>query len=178
MKISLNLANSLSLFRIVIAPVVAWNIISGGWVTASFLLVLAIFSDLLDGPIARKKGQESTAGGLLDHSCDAILVAVLLFVLTETHGIPLLLPILVLLSFLQYVLDSKALSGSKLRTSLLGRFNGIAYYVMASLCIFSEVLGGLLSEYFLTTCAWFLVISTSLSMLERFWFLISKKVSW
>ena len=64
MKISLNLANSLSLFRIVIAPVVAWNIISGGWVTASFLLVLAIFSDLLDGPIARKKGQESTAGGL------------------------------------------------------------------------------------------------------------------
>ena len=174
MKITLNLANSLSLFRIVIAPVVAWNIISGGWVTASFLLVLAIFSDLLDGPIARKKGQESAAGGLLDHSCDAILVAVLLFVLTETHGIPLLLPVLVLVSFLQYVLDSKALSGQRLRTSFLGRSNGIAYFVLACLCIFSEVLEINLPDYLIVTCAWILITSTLLSMFERLWTLLTK----
>ena len=174
----LPLANSLSLFRILIAPLAGWSIFSGSWITASLLLILAILSDIFDGSIARYKGQESAEGGLLDHTCDAVLVSTLLFALSSTHNIALLLPILVLTSFIQYVLDSKALSGSKLRTSLLGRFNGIAYYVMASLCIFSEVLGGLLSEYFLTTCAWFLVISTSLSMLERFWFLISKKVSW
>ena len=174
----LTLANSLSLFRILIAPLAGWSIFSGSWITASLLLILAILSDIFDGSIARYKGQESAEGGLLDHTCDAVLVSTLLFALSSTHNIALLLPILVLTSFIQYVLDSKALSGSKLRTSLLGRFNGIAYYVMVSLCGFSEVLGGLLSEYFLTTCSWFLVISTSLSMLERFWFLISKKVSW
>jgi len=173
-KLSLNLANSLSLFRIIIAPVVAWNIISGRWMTASFLLVLAIFSDLLDGPIARKKEQESAAGGLLDHSSDAIFVAVLLFVLTETHGIPLLLPVLVLVSFLQYVLDSKALSGQRLRTSFLGRSNGIAYFVLACLCIFSEVLEINLPDYFIVTFAWILIASTLLSMSERLWTLLTK----
>ena len=174
MKITLNLANSLSLFRIVIAPVVAWNIISGGWVTASFLLVLAIFSDLLDGPIARKKGQESTVGGLLDHSCDAILVAVLLFVLTKTHEIPLMLPILVIVSFLQYVFDSKALTGERLRTSFLGRSNGICYFVLASLCIFTEALEINLPDYFIVNFAWILITSTLLSMSERLWTLVTK----
>ena len=174
MKRFLNLANSLSLFRIIIAPVVAWNIISGWWLAASFLLILAILSDLLDGPIARKKGQESSTGGLLDHSCDAFLVAVLLFVLTKTHEIPLLLPVLVILSFLQYVFDSKALTGQRLRTSFLGRSNGICYFVLASLCIFTEALEINLPDYFIVTCAWILIASTLLSMSERLWTLLTK----
>lgn len=174
MKISLTLANSLSLFRFIIAPVAAWNIISGWWLTASFLLILAILSDLLDGTIARKKGQESATGALLDHSCDALLVAVLLFVLTKTHEIPLLLPVLVLMSFLQYVLDSKALSGKKLRTSPLGRFNGITYFVLVSFCIFSEGLKINLPNYFIITCAWILIGTTLLSMSERLWTLLRK----
>ena len=157
------------------APPAFWSILLGWWVAASLLLIVAILSDILDGPLARSKNQASSAGGLLDHTCDALFVTSMLFALTTTHGIPLLLPILVLTSFVQYVLDSKALSGLKLRTSSLGRFNGIAYFVMASLCIFSEVLGGVLSEYFLINCAWILVVSTLLSILERFWTLISKK---
>ena len=111
MKVYITLANSLSLLRLIIAPIASWAVISGWWLTASFLLLLAILSDMIDGPIARKKGQETATGGRLDHSCDALLVAVLLFVLNKTHGIPFLLPILVLGSFLQYVLYSKALSG-------------------------------------------------------------------
>ena len=174
MKIYITFANSLSLFRLIIAPVAAWAVISGWWLTASFLLLLAILSDMIDGPIARKKGQESHIGGLLDHSCDAILVALLLSVLTKTHGIPLLLPILVFVSFLQYILDSKALFGHNLRTSQLGRFNGIAYFVLASVCIFSEALKINLFENFIIICAWILIISTLASMLERLWTLLTK----
>ena len=174
MKISFTLANSLSLSRLIIAPVIAWIILSDWWLTASFLLLLAILSDLLDGPIARKKGQETATGGLLDHSCDALLVAVLLFVLNKTHGIPILLPILVVGSFLQYVLDSKALSGHKLRTSLLGRSNGIAYYVLASICIFSGAVGIFQLDKVLIICAWILIASTLASMSERLWTLLTK----
>ena len=162
MKFTLTLANSLSLFRLIIAPVTVWNIISGWWLAASFLLILAILSDLLDGPIARKKGQESSTGGLLDHSCDAFLVAVLLFVLTKT------------LSFLQYVFDSKALTGQRLRTSFLGRSNGICYFVLASLCIFTEALEINLPDYFIVNFAWILITSTLLSMSERLWTLVTK----
>ena len=174
MKLTLTLANSLSLFRLIIAPVTAWSIISDWWLTASFLLILAILSDLLDGPIARKKGQDSSTGGLLDHSCDAFLVAVLLFVLTKTHEIPFLLPVLVILSFLQYVFDSKALKGQRLRTSFLGRSNGICYFVLASLCIFTEALEINLPDYFIVNFAWILITSTLLSMSERLWTLVTK----
>ena len=174
MKISFTLANSLSLSRLFIAPVIAWIILSDWWLTASFFLLLAILSDLLDGPIARKKGQETSTGGLLDHSCDALLIAVLLFVLNKTHGIPLLLPILVLGSFLQYVLDSKALSGHKLRTSFLGRSNGIAYYILASICIFSQAAGIDQLDKFFIIFAWILIASTLVSMSERLWTLLTR----
>ena len=174
MKISFTLANSLSLFRLIIAPVIAFFILSDWWLTASFFLLLAILSDLLDGPIARKKGQETATGGLLDHSCDALLVAVLLFVLNKTHGIPLLLPILVVGSFLQYVLDSKALSGHKLRTNFLGRSNGIAYYVFASICIFFQAINIDQLDHVFIICAWFLIASTLVSMSERLWILLTR----
>ena len=174
MKTFLTLANSLSIFRLVVAPVLAWMILSNRWLTASFLLILAILSDIFDGRIARRKKQDSAFGGLLDHSCDAFLVAVLLFVLSKTHGIPLFLPLLVLGSFLQYVLDSKALSGHKLRTSFLGRSNGIAYYVLASICIFTEGLEINLSGNLFIVFAWVLISSTIVSMSERLWTLLNK----
>ena len=174
MKTFLTLANSLSIFRLVVAPVLAWMILSNRWLTASFLLILAILSDIFDGRIARKNKQDSAFGGLLDHSCDAFLVAVLLFVLSKTHGIPLFLPLLVLGSFLQYVLDSKALSGHKLRTSFLGRSNGIAYYVLASICIFAEGLGINLSGNLFIIFAWVLISSTIVSMSERLWTVLNK----
>jgi len=173
-KTFLTLANSLSIFRLVVAPVLAWMILSNRWLTASFLLILAILSDIFDGRIARRKNQDSAFGGLLDHSCDAFLVAVLLFVLSKTHGIPLFLPLLVLGSFLQYVLDSKALSGHKLRTSFLGRSNGIAYYVLASICIFTEALGINFSGNLFIVFAWVLISSTAVSMSERLWTLLNK----
>jgi len=173
-KTFLTLANSLSIFRLVVAPVLAWMILSNRWLTASFLLILAILSDIFDGRIARRKKQDSAFGGLLDHSCDAFLVAVLLFILSKTHDIPLFLPLLVLGSFLQYVLDSKALSGHKLRTSFLGRSNGIAYYVLASICIFTEGLGINLSGNLFIVFAWVLISSTVVSMSERLWTLLNK----
>ena len=174
MKISFTLANCLSLSRLIIAPLIAWVILSDWWLTASFLLLLAILSDLLDGPIARKKDQETATGGLLDHSCDALLVAVLLFVLNKTHGIPLLLPILVLSSFLQYVLDSKSLSGHKLRTSFLGRSNGIAYYVLVGICVFSQAISINQLDKLFIICAWILIASTLMSMSERLWTLLTR----
>ena len=43
---------------------------------------------------------------------------------------PLVLPGLVAAAFVQYTLDSRALAGQRLRASALGRWNGIAYFVL------------------------------------------------
>ena len=164
------LANGLSLLRVLLAVPTYWCVAEGYWLAASLLLAAAIASDMADGPIARRRHQDSAAGGLLDHSCDAVFVATVLFALAMATRLPMLLPVLVLASFAQYVLDSKALSGQQLRTNKLGRANGIAYFVLPTAYLFSQAAAAdrVPQDWFLAA-AWLLIGSTLLSMLDRLW---------
>jgi phosphatidylglycerophosphate synthase len=170
---TLSSADSLSLFRLLAALPSAWYVMQGQWLPASTLIALAMLTDLLDGPLARRMGTASPGGGLLDHSCDAIFVSCVLAALALTGIVPVLLPVLVVLSFTQYVLDSQALSGQQLRTSLLGRNNGIAYFVLLGACAFPNVFSpGLFPQAWLGAAAWLLIVSTALSMFDRLWTLL------
>jgi phosphatidylglycerophosphate synthase len=162
--------DALSLFRILAAPACAWYLLQDQWLPACILVALAILSDLLDGPLARRMGTASAAGGLLDHSCDAIFVSCTLAALAAKGYLPMLLPLLVILSFAQYVLDSRALSGQNLRSSLIGRGNGIAYFLLLGACTFPWLLApDLVPLTWLHGAAWVLVASTLVSMLDRLW---------
>ena len=68
-------------------------------------------------------------GGLLDHSTDALFCTVGLGALAWTGVVPVALPCLVAAAFVQYVLDSRSITGQPLRASFLGRWNGIFYFV-------------------------------------------------
>lgn len=140
----------------------------GSTTLALILFLAAIATDLLDGYLARIWQQTSPFGGLLDHSSDAIFVTITLATLAHQQYVTWLLPPLVLLSFLQYALDSKALHGYPLRASQLGRYNGIAYFVLAGFPIIQEGLSFdpipyLWVEWF----SWLLVVSTLISMTNR-----------
>jgi phosphatidylglycerophosphate synthase len=166
-------ADVLSLFRVLVALPSAWLVVQEQWLWASVLVAVAMLSDLLDGPLARRSGTASAAGGLLDHSCDAVYVSSVLAGLAVSGTVPALLPLLVILSFSQYVLDSRALAGQKLRTSVLGRSNGIAYFVLLGVCIFPRLVAPtLIPPGWLYTTAWVLIASTALSMLDRLWTLL------
>ena len=170
---TLTSADSLSLFRLLAALPSAWYVAQSRWLPASILIALAMLSDFLDGPLARRIGTASTRGGLLDHSCDAIFVTCVLAAMAMTGIVPVLLPVLVAFSFTQYVLDSRALSGQQLRTSLLGRNNGIAYFVLLGACAFPNVFSpGLIPQAWLGAAAWLLIVSTALSMFDRLWTLL------
>ncbi|RMG75946.1 MAG: hypothetical protein D6722_00195, partial [Bacteroidetes bacterium] len=81
-----------------------------------------------------------------------------------------LLPALVLLAFGQYALDSQALAGAALRTSLIGRNNGIAYYVLLGIVIFREALAlDWPASHWISTLGWLLVVTTAVSMTDRAW---------
>jgi len=79
-----------------------------------------------------------------------------------------LLPPLAITSFVQYVWDSKALSGAPLRASVLGRWNGIGYYALVGTAVFKHALGAdwLASEW-IAFAGWLLVASTVISMADR-----------
>ena len=170
------LANALSLLRPVVALPAAWCVIEGQWPAAGGLLAVAVLSDLADGPIARHRGEDSTLGGLLDHGCDAIFVTIVLSALAIVAGVPPLLPVLVVVSFAQYVADSNALSGQRLRTNKLGRCNGIAYFILPAACIVPEALApGWVDKNWITAASWLLIASTLISMLDRLWTFLTLK---
>lgn len=169
-------ANGLTLLRLIAIGPACWAIISGHWQFAALLFVLAALSDLADGPLARHYGHASPFGGLFDHGTDALFVSTALGALAVTGYINPFLPVLVALAFIQYMFDSRALAGRALRTSLLGRYNGIAYFVMVGIPVLREALTLSWPPLgWIAALAWLLALSTSISMLDRAFTLLRQR---
>ncbi len=106
----MNLANKLTIFRIVLVPIFVlvgylgeFGIISGEWLEISLtfiimnlIFIIASITDKLDGYIARKYNQITTFGKFLDPLADKILVLAALVMLVEFKKIPAWIPIVVL----------------------------------------------------------------------------------
>ena len=86
----MNLPNKLSLIRIILVPIMAvffllrdvawWTVI-----VAIVLFLAAVFTDFLDGYIARRTNQVTDLGKLLDPTADKMLVCFSLFLLVEAR---------------------------------------------------------------------------------------------
>ncbi len=86
MKSQLNLANSITIARILLIPVFLVVLFSGipqpyGNVAAASVFVLAAATDKLDGYVARRNKQITTLGQFLDPLADKLLVAAALIAL-------------------------------------------------------------------------------------------------
>jgi len=161
-------ANLLTLIRFACIAPCALCIANRYWGWAAAFFTLAVVTDLLDGKLARHCGVESPLGGLFDHATDALFVSAALAALAWIALVPWLLSVLVLFAFLQYTLDSRALAGRHLRTSWLGRNNGIAYFVVVGIPTVREALGlGWPDNLLVSALAWLLVGSTVVSMADR-----------
>jgi cardiolipin synthase len=161
-------ANALTALRLAAAPALAAAVLAGAAGAAALLFALAVASDLLDGRVARRFGESSPLGGLLDHACDAVFVTAGLGALACRGAIPALLPPLVAAAFLQYVLDSRALAGRRLRASALGRANGLAYFVLLGIPLVRDALGlGVPGAGPVRALGWALAAATLLSMADR-----------
>ncbi|MFN3236323.1 MAG: CDP-alcohol phosphatidyltransferase family protein [Pseudomonadales bacterium] len=165
---ALTLPNLLSVSRALLAPLAFLVVSEGNWLAASWILFIALVTDLADGQIARQRGQITPLGGFLDHGSDAILVTCILAGLATSGTVTPLLPVLVVLAFSQYTLDSKALQGQPLRASKIGRYNGILYFVVSGFPILQPVVGLYpLSDAQILWFSWLLVVTTLVSMLDR-----------
>jgi cardiolipin synthase len=129
------------LCRLVAAPLLAAAILVDHAALATALFAFAVATDMADGAVARRYGETSPLGGLLDHAIDATLCALGLAAHAARGAVPCALPVLVAVAFAQYALDSKSLAGRPLRASRLGRWNGIAYFVAVAVPIVRDTLG-------------------------------------
>ena len=90
MKLQLNIANQLTIVRIVAIPLYLLVLyINKDWsnVAATIIFILAGVSDFLDGYIARKYNMITDLGKILDPIADKILVAAALIALIDLDGL-------------------------------------------------------------------------------------------
>jgi CDP-diacylglycerol--glycerol-3-phosphate 3-phosphatidyltransferase len=95
----MNLANKLTIFRIILVPIMAiipfFNF-DIKWIVIDIIFILASITDKLDGYIARSKNQITTFGKFLDPIADKILVLAAMLILVEDNRLPAIIPIIVL----------------------------------------------------------------------------------
>jgi len=164
----MTLASAITLARLASVPFAFRAILAGDWVVACALFWLAVATDLVDGRIARARGETSAFGGLFDHASDALFVSTALAGLAMGGRIPFVLPLLVVVAFVQYVLDSRTLAGQPLRASAVGRWNGVCYFMPVGIVVTREALGlSRPSDHLVAGLAWILVASTLLSIADR-----------
>ena len=161
-------ANALTALRLIITLPLASMILDAEWSMAALLFAVAVLTDYFDGPLARRLSQASPFGGLVDHGTDALFVTSACTALAWSGFIPIALPLLIPLAFLQYATDSRVIRGHALRANPLGRINGIAYYVLPGIVIGGHALaiGSALADL-AVALAWLLTVSTLLSMALR-----------
>jgi CDP-diacylglycerol---glycerol-3-phosphate 3-phosphatidyltransferase len=164
------MANALTAVRLLLVLPFAFFMAKGDERSAMLALatwVVAVITDLLDGPIARRRGTVTALSGTFDHVSDFLFVTSGLFAGAVRGAFPWILPVLITAAFSQYVIDSYLIHRrTKLRGSKLGRYNGILYFVPTLMDILIRM-GLLFLQPLLAILVWLLVLSTLVSMGQR-----------
>ena len=118
------MANALTAVRLALALPVAValarpELLAPGAV--ALLIGLAIVTDFLDGPVARRQGTASASGMLFDHSTDCLFVTSGLIGVAIAGSITPILPALIPFAFGQYVVDSCVLASPAAAARQLSR---------------------------------------------------------
>jgi CDP-diacylglycerol--glycerol-3-phosphate 3-phosphatidyltransferase len=147
----MNLPNSLTIARIffvplLVAALVEENVtvhafgvtVTNEWLALAIFLVAAI-TDLLDGYLARKWGQVTTIGTLLDPIADKLLISAALISLVQVHAVPGWMVILIVgrefaISGLRSI---AAAEGYTIRASDLGKTKMVAQVTAISFMLIS-----------------------------------------
>ncbi|HLK48586.1 MAG TPA: CDP-alcohol phosphatidyltransferase family protein [Bryobacteraceae bacterium] len=164
------MANALTALRLLLAAPFVFFMAQGDRRSAIWALVIwgvALITDFLDGPIARRRATVTAWSGTFDHTTDFLFVTAGLFAGATRGAFPWILPALITAAFLQYVIDSYWIHRhAKLRGSKLGRYNGILYFVPTCADCVVRV-GFHFLALPLAIFVWLLVLTTLISMGQR-----------
>lgn len=172
----MNLPNYISLARICAIPVFIWVLFSGAFssvggqreLAASLVFLVASLTDGIDGYLARRRGQITTLGILLDPLADKMLIAAAFVALVEFNPavVPAWMAIIIIgREFLVSGLRSIAASeGFTIEASELGKFKMFAQIV--------TVITALLSHRFAYVDAGPVVVPVTLMAQLALWFMV------
>jgi phosphatidylglycerophosphate synthase len=133
--------NALSSLRFVLAALWVALATRGHQGQAAFatIAILAAGSDFIDGRIARRLGSTSGSGRWLDGIADVTFVLAAIFCEAAAGAIPFYIPVLIAISFSQYVIDSALIGRGAAGPikSRLGHWGGIINYAIVTTLAFA-----------------------------------------
>ena len=136
----MNLPNKLTIFRILLVPIMVLipflgldkiytnSIVSLTWIVVEIIFIIASITDKLDGYIARSRNQITTFGKFLDPIADKILVLAAMIMLVEANRLPAWIPIVVL--FREFIVSGYRLvavgnNGNVIAASIWGKLKTV-----------------------------------------------------
>lgn len=143
-------ANQITLARLLLVPALVLLVLYGfhGWALVTF--IVAGVSDALDGLIARRSGQHSRLGALLDPMADKLLLVSTFVVLTLpgiglANTLPIWLTVLVIsrdvIIVLTVAIVNLAVGRFTFYPSLLGKVTTLVYILTGSTTLLCNYLG-------------------------------------
>jgi CDP-diacylglycerol--glycerol-3-phosphate 3-phosphatidyltransferase len=180
----MNLPNLLTLLRIFFVPLLVAVLVApdprvqvGGLVATHEFLALAIFltaaaTDLLDGYLARRWGQVTTVGTLLDPIADKLLISAALISLVQVRVVPAWMVIIIVgREFAVTGLRSIAASaGYTIKASELGKTKMISQVIAISLFLLAMHWGQLKPwAMFWMWCVVLFAMLSAVDYFRKFW---------
>ena len=188
----MNLPNALTLLRIFFVPLLVAALVQenlqfvwGGqvWLThelfALSVFLIAAATDLFDGYLARRWGQITTVGTLLDPIADKLLISAALIALVQTRQVPAWMVILLLgrefaVSGLRSI---AAAEGYTIEASELGKTKMVSQVTAISMVLLSSRFAQVTD--FAMLCMWVVIVFSMLSALDyfrKFWRKVDDKI--
>lgn len=138
----MNLANKLTIFRIILVPVMIivtffnipgefLGISTTAWIL-NIIFIIASITDKLDGYIARSRNQITTFGKFLDPIADKILVITAMIILVEMGKVPAWIPTIIV--FREFIVSGYRLvavekGGQVIAASIWGKLKTVTQMI-------------------------------------------------
>ena len=144
----MNIANIITLIRLLITPFIVWLILSGYYTLSLFFFIFSGLSDAIDGFIAKRFNQMTILGSYLDPLADKILIVSSILILGFIGIIPSWLLILIVSRdlailgavIISWIVDSdlkiKPIFSSKINTFLQILYIG---FILLNLSTFGKI---------------------------------------
>jgi cardiolipin synthase len=133
----MTLANKITVLRIIAIPLFVIALLEGFLPWARWIFILSIFSDALDGTIARLRGERTPLGSFLDPLADKLLLVAAFITFAYLGWIPIWVFIAVLSRDMLIIMGWSIVyiltGNSKIEPRLLGKFT-TALQMMVALC--------------------------------------------
>ncbi|MBI2104895.1 MAG: CDP-alcohol phosphatidyltransferase family protein [Candidatus Omnitrophica bacterium] len=160
----MNLANKISIFRILLAPGIVASLVyyhpARDWLRflALGLFLVGILSDAVDGFLARRNHEQTELGALLDPIADKFLILSTLISCATIHGLPVWMRVPAWFNLIVISRDILLVAGTMVLFAIRGRWNVRPNWVgkwttFAQMLVIPSVLLGLASTPWLVAAA-------------------------